>query len=357
VILQTADPPKLSVAERLAAVNAGFRHVDDSAGAVWRMIGIAAALLLIAAFVAWLVGRARTLRWIAHHLRTLASGGLHEEELVLFRALARRVDPTRVPLLTRQVAAFDSGAAAVVRRALPAERRELLARVLALRRRMPFGASGEGMLELTRGTTLLVCVRLGRGEPLRLPARIDAALPHSLQVVLDDLPEAREVAPLLRPGQDVVLVARRGVVLEEAHVRIRGLGEGTPTMLLVDRPVGFSAARVRIVWQGADETIHVEFSERFSKSYIADDAPSGEARIVATCSEGLMIQFQATRPRRGETIRILDGARAGTYRGYATTEPKGNGGDVFVIRRSGEREPIVEPLATKEREHEPAIRA
>jgi hypothetical protein len=126
-------------------------------------------------------------------------------------------------------------------------------------------------------------------------------------------------------------------VLEEARVRVRGRSDDAVPKLLVDRPAALSPARVRIVWQGADERVTVELLERFSERLVDDAPPRVEARVLATASEGLVIRFSSRRPRHGETIRVVDGARAGIYHGYALLEPKGSGGEVFVIRRGLER--------------------
>jgi len=337
-VFSAAPKHGLTVAERIAAVNSGFQRASEPPEVVWRLVGAAATLALIGALTAWIVALTRRRRWIGHHLRSLAAAGLHDEELRLFARIAARAPRERLPLLTRQPTAFDAAAAETVRRDPdPAGRRTLLASLLALRRRVPFDRAAARPPEFPPGLALQVCMRLGDDAPVRLDARVSHVLPQALQLSLAAGEEAVEVAPLLRAGQEVVLVVRRGPVLEEARVRIRGRSDDLVPQLLVDRPTALAPARVRIAWSAADERVAVELLERFSASLVRDDAPRVEARVVATSSEGLLLRFASTRPRHGETIRVVDGARAGVYHGYAQIETRGNGGDVFVLRRIAER--------------------
>jgi len=345
----------LSAEERLSAIGTGLRSTTLTPEEAWLAAGVLAGAVLLVAFAAWIVASARRQRWVAHHLRALAASGLHDAELAPSRALGRRASAVHLPLLTRRATTYDQVAADLVRRHRPAsERRDLLARLLALRRRIPFARDDRGNrgdppgASLGRGQPIAVCLRFGRGETLKLPGRVVAAPPHALQLALDPSAESLEVSRLLRTGQDVTLVVQRGIVLEEARVRIRGLGGGTPPQLLVDRPAALAPSRVRIVWSGADERVRVEMLERYSERFVSDDVPAVDARVVATASEGVVLVANAARPRHGEAIRIVDGARAGVYRGYALLDAKGNGGEFFVMRR-GSREP--------EERNEPVARA
>jgi len=355
----------LSVEERLSAVGSGFRSSPFASDELWLVVGVAAGLLLAGALAAWIVARVRRSRWLATQLRSLAAAGLHGEELALFRAVARRAGTIAAPSLHRRSASFDAAAAEMVRRHRPSrERREVLSRLLALRRRVPFEGSGAPPPAFERGQRVLVGFRFGRSEPFRLAGRVTAAQSHALRLALQESDEAEEVAPLLRVGQDVVLVVQRGALFEEARVRIRGVGGGLVPQLLVDRPAALSPSRVRIVWNGADEPVRVALVERFSERLVGDDVPIVAARVVATSSDGLVLRIRSTRPRRGEAIKVVNGARAGQYRGYALLETNGRGGEVFVLRRSVER--IVPPQAAseapihetvEEEEHEPVAEA
>jgi hypothetical protein len=348
----------LSVRERLDAIGTGLERggVED----VWLLVGATAGLLLLIGTIAWLVSRGRRRRWIAYHQRSLAAAGLHDEELALVRRVARRCAAAALPLLTRRSAAFDVAAAELVRRHRPAsERRELLARLLSLRRRVPFERRYAPPPDFDRGLPVLLFLRVGRGEPLRMPGRIVAVTPTGLQLSLDDEPETRAVAPRLRAGQEAAFVVERGSLFEEARVRIRGVGEGPLPQLLVDRPATLSPSRVRVVWRDADERVRVELVERFSARQPIDAAPRIEGRVVAASSEGVIVRFKIGRPRLGEAVRLVDGERAGHFRGYAVLEARNGGGEVFLLQRGGERpgdapDGTVEPVEPRPRTMEEA---
>ncbi len=96
---------------------------------------------------------------------------------------------------------------------------------------------------------------------------------------------------------------------------------------------------VRRGWHGADEAVRCGRVERCSE------------RVVATADEGLLIEFESIRPRHGEAIRLVDGGCAGSCRGFATLDPKGRGGSLFVLRRSDERSDAA--ASTEKETHEP----
>src|SRR5262245_30407646 len=101
------------------------------------LVGTAVVLLLIAITMV-VAARARRLRWMRLHLKRMRAAGLHDEEVELFRTVARRCDAGRVPLLTRARGTFDAAANDYVRRLRPTElRRDALSQILALRRRIP----------------------------------------------------------------------------------------------------------------------------------------------------------------------------------------------------------------------------
>lgn len=357
-VFSNTERRPLSVAERLEAVNNGFRDVAISSGSSWRLIGVVGAVLLLFAagfkLLAWL----RRARWISFHAHTLVAAGLDGGELVLFRMLAGRCDPTRVPLITRQRSVFDETVAVVVRHGGSATaRRELLARLLALRRRIPFDARVAAPPEFERGHAVLLCVRSGRSGVRQVPAFVLATHAHALQLGIADRVAGDAIAPQLRTGAEVLLVVRDGSSIHEARVRVRGSCAGNSLQFLVDRPAALVPSQVRIAWRGADEAVQVEFVERYSDRLVEDAAPKASACVVAVCSEGLILHFETTRPRHGESIRLLGGAHAGFCRGYAVMESRGRGGDVFVTRRAGERSETPTRPREKGERHEPVARA
>jgi uncharacterized membrane protein len=350
------ERPALSVVERLHATNEGLRHSTGTTDGMWLVVGSIAALLLVAAAIAWVVRHAKRARWASIHTAKLSDLGLHDEELHLFRQLALESDAGRVPLLARQRAAFDLACADLVQRQHGAAARRLeLSRLLALRRRIPFDARLKGPPELAPGRAVTLCLRVRRGDARQLSAVVLATHPHALQLALDDEPESQLVVRNARIGQEFVLVVRGPASVEEARVRLRGR---RGRQLLVDRPIATTPSRVRIAWHGAHEDVHVEMVERFSERLVGDEVPTTDATVVATCSEGIVVRFASVRPRHGEAIRLVDGARPGFYRGYAVLDPKGRGGEVFVVRRTSDRhEAPPEIVQPGEERHEPGVRA
>jgi hypothetical protein len=347
VILQAGGTGRtLSVAERMAAVNRGFQS-DFTAEELGRFVlWLAAAAAAIAA-TAWIVARVRRLRCLLRHERTLAATGLQDDELALFRDVARGAASARMPMLVRQVAAFDRAAAVLLRRTPAAGRRQRLAALLALRRRIPFERRGVPAASFPRGLELEIVVAVVGGEPLRLPAHVVSALPGSLRVGLDESDESRAVARMLRPGQELGIAVRRDGAVDEARVRLRGAAEGEPLQWLLDRPIAFAPSRTRVEWSEAGERVQVELVERFSRRFTVDDAPVAEARVVATSTEGVILDFTAMKPRVGESLRVEEGPSEGSYRTWAWLDAKGTGGEVFAIRRSdGRSEPGAARAAT-----------
>jgi hypothetical protein len=336
--MYTLDGHKgLSVQERLNAASAGLRQVGASAEDLGRLvIGIAAVALGIACAM-FIAGRVRRSRWIARHQRLLRSAGLQSEEVALFGRLARRCDANRVPLLVRNRGAFDFAASEHVRHHSPAaDRREELSRVLSLRRRIPFDRAWQAAPHFEGGDAVTVVTRLDARHIRQFEGRVLGTPPKALQLGLQVGADDHGVAERLRTGQEVMLVVRRGVAIQEARVRIRGRCVGTSLQLLVDRPVALTASRVRHAWMGASDRVSVEMIERFSERLVSDEVPRQEALVTAVASDGLLIRFKNVRPRHGEAIRVLTGAHAGFYRGYAVLAAEGKGGEIFALRRQGE---------------------
>jgi len=328
----------LSVDERLRAVGDGLRNFGTSSEDLLRNVGIVACVALLVLLVMLVAARVRRARRVARHLRLLRAAGLQPEELALFRAVARRADGGRVPLLVRNRGAFDAAASEHVRRSSPAsERRDELSRVLSLRRRVPFDHRWTEPPAIEVGTPVTFVLRLDARRVRQLEGRVLGAPPHALQVGLQPGLADKESADRLLTGQEVLIVVRRGVEYREARVRVRGRCMGRTLQILIDRPVALTASRVKLAWRGADERVQIEMVERFSEHLADDEVPRFEATLVASASDGLLIRFRNVRPRHGEAIRVLAGANAGFYRGYAVLAPNGKGGEVFVIRRQGER--------------------
>jgi hypothetical protein len=211
--------------------------------------------------------------------------------------------------------------------------------VLSLRRRVPFDHRWTEPPAIEVGTPVTFVLRLDAQRVRQLEGRVLGAPPHALQVGLQPGAADKEATDRLLTGQEVLIVVRRGVEYREARVRVRGRCMGRTLQILIDRPVALTASRVKLAWRGADERVHVEMVERFSERLADDEVPRFEATLVASASDGLLIRFRTVRPRHGEAIRVLAGAHAGFYRGYAVLAPSGKGGEVFVIRRQGERSP------------------
>jgi hypothetical protein len=337
--MYTLDGHKgLSAQERLQAASDGLRQVGASAEDLGRLvIGIAVVAITIAC-VMFVVGRVRRARWIARHQRLLRASGLQPEEITLFGRLARRCDAVRVPLLLRNRGAFDAAASEHVRHHGPADdRREELSRVLSLRRRIPFDRAWQESPRFESGDVVTIVARLDAKRIRQVEGRVLGTPKNALQLALQVGADETEVAERLRTGQEVMLVVRRGVAIQEARVRIRGRLVGTTLQLLVDRPVALTASRVRHAWVAASERVAVEMIERFSDHLVSDEVPRQEAEISAVASDGLLLRFKSVRPRHGEAIRVLSGAQAGFYRGYAVLAAQGRGGEVFVLRRQSER--------------------
>src|SRR5262249_27719643 len=155
------------------------------------------------------VARMRRARWIARHLRLLRAAGFQGEELALFRAVARRCDGARVPLLVRNRGAFDFAASEHVRRFAPAEgRRDELSRVLSLRRRVPFDHRWMEPPRVEVGTPITLVLRLDARRVRQLEGRVLGAPTDALQVGFPTGAD-REAADRLRTGQEVLIVLRR----------------------------------------------------------------------------------------------------------------------------------------------------
>jgi hypothetical protein len=328
----------LSVQERLQAASDGLRQVGASAEDLGRLVvGIAAVALAIAVAMV-IAGRVRRSRWIARHQRMLRASGLQPEEVALFGRLARRCDAARVPILVRNRGAFDAAASEHVRHHSPAsDRLEELSRVLSLRRRVPFDRAWQERPRFESGDVVTIVARLDDRRIRQIDGRVLGLPKEALQLGLQVRADDTEVAGRLRTGREVMLVVRRGAAIQEARVRIRGRCVGTSLQLLVDRPVALTASRVRHAWNAASERIAVEMIERFSERLLSDEVPRQEAEITAVASDGLVARFQSVRPRHGEAIRVLSGVHAGFYRGYAVLAASGKGGEVFLLRRQGER--------------------
>jgi hypothetical protein len=328
----------LSVQERLRAASDGLRAVGTNAEDVVRLLLGIAIVALAACIAMYLAARVRRARWIGRQQRSLRSSGLLTEEVDLFGDVARCADALRVPLLIRQRAAFDFAAAEHVRRHSPAsDRREELSRVLSLRRRIPFDQRWQAAPPLARGTPVRVMVRLDARNLRQFEGAVLGTPPHALQIGLQVGKDDSAIAQRLRTGQEVMLVVRHEVALQEAHVRIRGRCIGRTLQILVDRPAALAPSRVRIAWHGADEHVPVEMVERYSERLVGDEVPRHDAVISATSGEGIVLQFRNVRPRHGEAIRVVAGSQAGFYRGFAVLAASGKGGEVFVLRRQGER--------------------
>lgn len=336
--MYTLDGHKgLSAQERLQAASDGLRQVGASAEDLGRLvIGIAVVALAIAC-VMFVAGRVRRSRWIARHQRLLRASGLQPEEILLFGRLARRCDAVRVPLLVRNRGVFDAAASEHVRHHRSDDRREELSRVLSLRRRIPFDRAWQEAPRFESGDVVTVVARLDARRIRQVEGRVLGTPKDALQISLQVGADETEVAERLRTGQEVMLVVRRGVAIQEARVRIRGRLVGTFLQLLVDRPVALTASRVRHHWIESSERVAVEMIERFSERLVSDDVPRQEAVITALASDGLILRFKSVRPRHGEAMRVLSGSQAGFYRGYAVLAASGKGGEVFALRRQGER--------------------
>ena len=175
----------LSVDERLRAVGDGLRNFGTSSEDLLRNVGIVACVALLVLLVLLVAARVRRARWVARHLRLLRAAGLQPEELALFRAVARRADGGRVPLLVRNRGAFDAAASEYVRRSSPAsERRDELSRVLSLRRRVPFDHRWTEPPAIEVGTPVTFVLRLDAQRVRQLEGRVLGAPPHALQVGL-----------------------------------------------------------------------------------------------------------------------------------------------------------------------------
>jgi hypothetical protein len=337
--MYTLDSHKgLSVAERLQAASNGLRQVGANAEDFGRLVLGVAVVALAIALAMIVVARMRRARWIARHQRLLRSAGLQPEEVTLFGRVAQRCDAARVPLLVRNRGAFDFAASEHVRHHAPAaDRRDELSRVLSLRRRIPFDRAWQEPPNFEPGVAVTVVARLDARSIRQIEGRVVGTPAHALQLELQVGADDGEVAGRLRTGQEVMLVVRRGVAIQEARVRIRGRCVGRTLQILVDRPVALTASRVRLAWNGALERVVVEMVERFSERLVGDEVPRQEGTITAVASDGLLINFKNVRPRHGEAIRVLAGVHAGFYRGYAVLAANGKGGEVFVLRRQGER--------------------
>jgi hypothetical protein len=328
----------LSVEERLKAASDGLRDFGTSGEDLLRLVVVVAVVALVVMGALLVLGRVRRVRRIARHLNLLRAVGLQGEELALFRALARRSDSARVPLLVRNRGAFDAAAGEHVHHFAPADgRRDELSLVLSLRRRIPFDHRWKERPEIEVGAAVTFVLRLDAQRVRQIEGRVLGAPPDALQVGLQPGPADREAAERLRTGQEVLIVVRRGVEFREARVRIRGRCMGRTLQVLIDRPVALTASRVKIAWRGAAEPVQVELVERFSERLADDDVPRHAATLVATASDGVVLRFKNVRPRHGEAIRVLAGAHAGFYRGYAVLAASGKGGEVFVMRRQGDR--------------------
>lgn len=328
----------LSVQERLEAASNGLRQVGATPEDLGRLVVGIAAVALAIAFAMVIAGRVRRSRWIARHQKLLRASGLQAEEVALFGRLARRCDAIRVPLLVRNRGAFDAAAGEHVRHHSPAsDRLEELSRVLSLRRRIPFDRAWQERPRFESGDVVTIVARLDDRRIRQIEGRVLGLPKGTLQIGLQVRADDTEVAGRLRTGREVMLVVRRGVAIQEARVRIRGRCVGTNLQLLVDRPAVLTASRVRHVWNSASERVSVEMIERFSEHLVSDDVPRQDAEISAVASDGLVMRFKSVRPRHGEAIRVLSGVHAGIYRGYAVVAASGKGGEVFVLRRQGER--------------------
>jgi len=337
--MYTLDPHQgLSVQERLRAASDGLRQVGANPQDLVRLVMGIAVVALVACVAILVLGRVRRARWIGRHLRFLRAGGLQPEEIDLFRAVARFSDIARVPLLVRNRGAFDFAASEYVRRFQPPDgRREALSSALSLRRRIPFDQRWQEPPDVEVGAAVTIVARLDARRVRHLEGRVLGTPSHALQIGLQVGADDQDVAGRLRTGQDVMLVVRRGVVLQEARVRIRGRCVGRTLQILVDRPVALTASRVRLGWRGAAERVVVEMVERFSERLVGDEVPRHEASICAMTSDGLLLRFQNVRPRHGEAIRIVSGAQAGVYRVFTGLSVHGKGGEVFVLRRQNDR--------------------
>jgi len=347
------EEASLSVAERIEAASRGI----ERGGGLRVSLSDIALVLACALFLVWAalcIGRRlRRTRWIAHHASRLIAAGLQSEEVQVFRRIAQVVRSGAVPLLSRQRSVFDEGCAALIARQRVAERRHVLSEALSLRRRVPFESRPNQAPAFVPGDAVELWLVLAGAAPLSGRAFVVAVLPNGLQLAFEPGTVDGALDAALQVGQAVKLVVSRDRRLTEARVRIRGRATGQSLQLLVDRPDAEVAARVRIAWTGVDETVRVELVERFSDKVIGEAIPQVEARVVGSCSDGLLIQFESTRPRHSEAIHVLDGARPGFYRGFATLETHGRGGTVFVIQRSGERVDASAKPAKERRRHEP----
>ncbi|MBL8840726.1 MAG: hypothetical protein JNL90_04260 [Planctomycetes bacterium] len=349
------EEPSLSVTERIAAASHG---VQRGAGGVdltlLQFASFGFALLLVGVLVWWMLRGVKQRQWIAVQAQRLAHYGLHKSEIELFHRVAEAARGSTVPLLSRQRGVFDAAAAELLAATPPgAPRRELLEPLLVLRRRLPFEARLDAAPTFVRGAAVQLWLRIDDGEPQRIRASVMATLPHALQlgIEFDKLPPPLDAA--LQAGQELMLVVLRDRVLEESRVRIRGRTLGRTLQLLVDRPAVAVPSRVRLGWRGADEPVRIELVERFNERVVGDSIPVVKGRVVATANDGLLLDFESIRPRHGEAIRLMDGACAGFYRGFATLDPKGRGGSVFVLRRSSERTDA--HAAAKERESDATV--
>jgi len=323
----------LTVEEALAAARRGIA----SEGVVLSPAEVAASAAVVL-LVAWLAlrvaGELRRRRWSERHLARLSDAGLHPSELALFERVVRAAEPGALADLVRRRGAFDAASADLVARHEPrAGRQALLSELLVLRRRLPFDLPRDDAPRFERGAPVQLYVALG-DQARRVRAVVLATREHGLQLAVEERDLSPRLDAALAVGEAATLVVARGRRLEEARVRVRGRVAGRSLQLLVDRPATLSPSRVRLAWAGADERVAVELVERWSEELVGDAVPTVDARVVASCSDGLLLEFGAIRPQPNESIRVVDGAQSGLYRGFATLDASGRGGAVFVIRRS-----------------------